>query len=1120
MPIFGEFETVGESYAVTDKRNHTSTIWQARKIGGADSRLYAVKCFVPRRRQTEQEQPDEALERDRKLEFLEGIKQLKKAHSEGGRALTDVYDFGLSEEGAWYVTDFYPRNALKAWISRRGGVDHAALRHVVYSVVAGCLTLKRSCGRSHGNLKASNVFLMGKPRALRSTPLVLTDILPPSLAQATEPDAGIRRTVGGLIYEVMETHDLRAIGELILQLVEGRLIESGYDYNYPIVHSPSWETLGKEGERWRQICNQLLDPQLSLDKVNLESLAREFRPSPLAANLPLVIGAAGVVLVLGLGVFGIVQWRSGAKEKKYEAALAGAREALSVTNLVAARQQVEQALKLRREDTAAMELRQEIETRLESEFSSALALARLEADSANWDAALDSLKRALVLKPGDQTAKSLEAQTLARRDEVLTQEDRERRYQEAMNAGQVAFDRQDYTDAMNKADTALKLKPNDPAATTLRADAQARSAAATLAQQRQRQYETAMSEGRAALNRQQFAEAITKAEAALTLMPNDAAATKLKSDAQNQQAGAEAAEQERQRQYASAMKQARAAFDRKEYTNAVASADIALGFKPGDADATNLKAAARNQIQAAMTAEQQRQQRYDAAMSDGRLAFERKAYNEAMQKADEALAIKPNDTAATSLRTSAKAQYDAGEKLAREQQQRYETAMREGRAALDKKNFREAMTKADAALSAKADDAAATKLKADAKALLEDELVAAQQREQRYDAAMTEARTALRQQDYAVAISKADVALVNKPGDADALALRADAQKRNDDAQAAEQQRQQQYATAMKEGRAALQQGNFEDAIAKADSALTVRQGDPAAEALKADARKRHEAAIELAKRQQEQYDAAMQAGLAAFNSGEYATAARRATEAMARRSGDAGAAALKKRADDIQTAQTAFTRGDYDNALGVCEAHRGVPVFDALATSINSERSMFVAAGQKFSAGDYSFLEDLKRQTFAGKDAVKELVTKSESEQKTLTELRGLTNGGDWQAVQQRLTALASAGVLQKEPFAAVRQWAESQAAEENQQRSAMVAKLDAVFEVLLVQYNILNARDAKTSEGRSARRLGEVGFQQKDYDQKRVAALEQEYQRGGWLNEADRQRQLNILKERIPKY
>ena len=44
---------------------------------------------------------------------------------------------------------------------------------------------------------------------------------------------------------VVEAHDLRAIGELILELVEGRLIQNGYDYNYPVDRSPGWDRLGK-----------------------------------------------------------------------------------------------------------------------------------------------------------------------------------------------------------------------------------------------------------------------------------------------------------------------------------------------------------------------------------------------------------------------------------------------------------------------------------------------------------------------------------------------------------------------------------------------------------------------------------------------------------------------------------------------------------------------------------------------------------------------------------------------------------------------------------------------------------------------------------------------------------
>src|ERR1041385_2720068 len=224
MPIFGEYETLGEPVAISEERGHVSTVWQARKTGG-DNRLYAVKCYAPRARQPKPGEEGE-LDKDRGIEFLEAIKQLKKAQSEGGRCLCPVHALGIAPEGAWYVTDFYPGRTLREWISKRGRVDSDAIKQVVYSCAVGCLALKRSRGYSHGNLKATNVFLVGTPRPLRKRPLHLGDPYPASTAQMANLDAEDRRAVTDLLAQTAALQDLRAIGELILQLVEGRLVRS------------------------------------------------------------------------------------------------------------------------------------------------------------------------------------------------------------------------------------------------------------------------------------------------------------------------------------------------------------------------------------------------------------------------------------------------------------------------------------------------------------------------------------------------------------------------------------------------------------------------------------------------------------------------------------------------------------------------------------------------------------------------------------------------------------------------------------------------------------------------------------------------------------------------------
>ena len=220
MPAYGDFETVGDPLPTTEQRSGVATVWKARNIGVDDGRVYAVKCYAPQRR-LQTAASGEELEHDGGLRFAEGIKDLRKACQQGGRCLARIHDFGITQEGVWYVTDFYPRT-LEKFITLRGRVDADGLRHIVGSVVAGCLALKRSRGYSHGNLKTSNVFLVGAPRALRRTAILLGDPYPAAAGQISRLEAGDRRMIGELLQQTVEAQDLRAIGELIFELVEGR----------------------------------------------------------------------------------------------------------------------------------------------------------------------------------------------------------------------------------------------------------------------------------------------------------------------------------------------------------------------------------------------------------------------------------------------------------------------------------------------------------------------------------------------------------------------------------------------------------------------------------------------------------------------------------------------------------------------------------------------------------------------------------------------------------------------------------------------------------------------------------------------------------------------------------
>ena len=233
MPSFGDYETVGEPVAITEERDYVSTVWQAHKSGDHGTPRYAVKLFAPRRSAKPRDTQDgDALEQDPALIYIEGIKELLKI-PEADSFLAPIRAFGVAAEGAWQVLDLYPRS-LKTWIGLRGRVDGAAVQHIVSSLVAACLALKKHRGYSHGNLKTGNVFLVGRPQALRSTPVHLADAGHAGLIDLPAQKSGPSGVAPAELPEFVERRDLQRLGELILQLVEGRLISTAFEYNYPI----------------------------------------------------------------------------------------------------------------------------------------------------------------------------------------------------------------------------------------------------------------------------------------------------------------------------------------------------------------------------------------------------------------------------------------------------------------------------------------------------------------------------------------------------------------------------------------------------------------------------------------------------------------------------------------------------------------------------------------------------------------------------------------------------------------------------------------------------------------------------------------------------------------------
>ena len=624
MPQFGEYETV-EQISIVEESRHVTTVWKARKTGPPDGRLYFVKCYSPRRDRITSGQPDEMLQRDRALNFLEGIKQLKKTQHEGG-GVAAVHALGLTPEGAWFVTDYYGRGTLKDYIDRKGDVDSAALRHVVYSVVAGCLALKRSRGgKSHGNLKPSNVLLAGKPCPLKKTPLHLTDPHPAPL-QLAKLDTDDRQTGGELLDKTLELQDLRAVGELILQLVESRLLPNADGYNWPVPGSVKWDSLGKAGETWRGLCNRLLDPKFSVEQKSLENLEREFRPSALTKKVPMILAWSGAVILLGIASYvGVAA---------FGRALKGSR---------AGHEEAEQ----RPSNTQTRSHDAPEEARREANFRTATNAAWLAWQRRDYLAVTNQAGIALGLKPGDRVASDLMVQGQEGIKAGLAVAAVEQEYRAATNAAWAALERRDHPAVTNEAGIALRLKPGDRVASDLMVQGQEGIKAGLAVAAVEQEYRAATNAAWAALERRDYPAVTNQAGMAFRLKPGDSVASDLMVQGQEGiKAGVAAAALEQE--YRAATNAAWAALERRDYPAVTNQAGMAFRLKPGDSVASDLMVQGQEGIKAGVAAAALEQE-YRAATNAAWAALERKDYPAVTNQAGLALKSKPGDPMANNL---------------------------------------------------------------------------------------------------------------------------------------------------------------------------------------------------------------------------------------------------------------------------------------------------------------------------------------------------------------------------------------------------------------------------------------------------------------------------------------
>ena len=169
------------------------------------------------------------------------------------------------------------------------------------------------------------------------------------------------------------------------------------------------------------------------------------------------------------------------------------------------------------------------------------------------------------------------------------------------------------------------------------------------------------------------------------------------------------------------MVEGQAAFERKDYTGALARAQAVLGISSTNRDALSLKTNVEAAL-ATLAAEALAQQKYGAALTNAQAALARNDYAAAIAQAVVALGIHTNDATAAKIKAGAEAE-QAKAKAAALQWQQYVLATNAAIAALAKGGYAEATNQAGLALAAKPGDGAAGTLMTQA----QQSLAAAQQ---------------------------------------------------------------------------------------------------------------------------------------------------------------------------------------------------------------------------------------------------------------------------------------------------------------------------------------------------------------------------------------------------------
>src|SRR5258705_3561518 len=147
MPVFGAYETVGQLSPTP-----FGSVYKAKQAGGSAA-SFIIKTFSPLGVDASDLKRHPDVKR-----FLGSAELQKLVASSNGKHWAPVHEMGITHEGAYYVSTFYPTSASRL-IKGKTKLGADDFYELTEAVLAGLVELRECCRRSHGNLLPSSILL-------------------------------------------------------------------------------------------------------------------------------------------------------------------------------------------------------------------------------------------------------------------------------------------------------------------------------------------------------------------------------------------------------------------------------------------------------------------------------------------------------------------------------------------------------------------------------------------------------------------------------------------------------------------------------------------------------------------------------------------------------------------------------------------------------------------------------------------------------------------------------------------------------------------------------------------------------------------------------------------------